>query len=187
MSFLTKARIRAYSNQRLSQKSFPDYLRSNVYAPGKSRVFLSHSHLDVQDLSNEDIRALIVLLMEFADDIYIDWLDPEMPDEPCEETAKRLQEKINDCDRFLLVATTNAISSRWVPWELGYADNAKGVNNISVIPIADPDGRWEGAEYMRLYPRLLLTVEDRPAVFAPSVEKGYRLGYWVSTGQLFHQ
>lgn len=182
--YLTKTVIRNYSNRKLSQKSYQDYLKSNFPAPSKIRVFLSHSHLDVHDLSDEDIKALIILLLESSCDVYIDWLDAEMPSKPCEETAKRLQEKINACDRFLLVATNNAVNSRWVPWELGYADKAKGIDNISVIPIADPNGRWEGAEYLRLYPQMLIS-NDNLCVFAPATNKGYTFGYWVEKGELY--
>ena len=182
--YLTKANIQSYSRQRLSQKSFQEYVAGNVPGPGKSHVFVSHSHIDVQDLSKDEIRALIILLMELCGNVYIDWLDPDMPSETSEETAKRLQEKIDTCDRFLLVATNNAVKvSRWVPWELGYADKSRGISNIAVLPIADPNGQWEGSEYLRLYPQLLITNDDRLAVFPASATKGGRiLGSWADQG-----
>lgn len=182
--YLSKSGLRAFSNQKLAIKSYQDYIKTNVWTPGKKRVFLSHSHIDVKTLSNEEIQALIVFLLEYFNDVYIDWLDPDMPNKPCGETAKRLQEKIETCDRFLLVATNNAIDSRWVPWELGYADKAKGITNISVIPIADPNGNWEGAEYLQIYPQLKLLSSDKPWIYKPSGTLGSSLGYWGTYGTL---
>src|SRR5581483_9605933 len=126
------------------------------------------SHVDAKDLSKEEIIALIRMLIALSYDVYIDWLDPDMPSETNEETATRLKTKIDECDRFLLVATTNAVNSRWVPWELGYADKSKGIKNIAIIPIADSNGKWEGAEYLRLYPQVLITDDDRLGVFPPA-------------------
>lgn len=122
------------------------------------------------------------MLVALSYDVYIDWLDPDMPPETNEETAKIIKQKIDECDRFLLVATTNAVNSRWVPWELGYADKSKSVNNIAVIPIADAYGNWEGAEYLRLYPRVLTATDDRLAVFPPSATKNGYVEYWMAQG-----
>jgi hypothetical protein len=88
------------------------------------------------------------------------------------------------CDRFLLAATSNAVNSRWVPWELSYADKAKGLSNIAVIPIADPYGDWEGAEYMRLYPTAEISTTDQLVVFPPSSDKGRLIESWMSYGAL---
>jgi hypothetical protein len=95
-----------------------------------------------------------------------------------------LKTKIDECDRFLLVATTNAINSRWVPWELGYADKSKGVDNIAVIPIADSSGKWGGTEYLRLYQQVLITTDDHLAVFPPAaIKSGITIGYWMAYGK----
>lgn len=154
----------------------------------KHRVFLSHSHMDARDISKEDLRNLITMLvalsLKLGFEVYIDWLDPDMPSQTCEGTANRIKEKIDGCDRFLLAATTNAINSRWVPWELGYADKAKGVDNVAVLPIADPNGYWEGSEYLRIYPTVLVSDAGNLAVFQPSsTQNGVRIEYWMPYGR----
>lgn len=156
-----------------------DYIKRYPF-PAKARVFLSHSHNDGQGLSKDDIHALVVMLITLNCDVYVDWLDPEMPTQTCADTAKRIKEKIDGCDRFLMAATTNAVNSRWVPWELGYADKAKGVKNIAVLPIADPYGRWEGSEYLSLYPTAQISSTDHLAVFPPSSNNGYYIEDWMS-------
>jgi hypothetical protein len=181
--YLTKSIIRNYSGLETTQKAVLTYTDRNS-SSFKAQVFLSHSHVDVKDLSKDEVIALIRILIALSYDVYIDWLDPDMPPETNEETANRLKGKIDECDRFLLVATTNAVNSRWVPWELGYADKSKSIDNIAVIPIADSSGKWEGAEYLRLYRQVLITTDNYLAVFPPAATKnGSVIGYWMAYGK----
>lgn len=179
--YLTKSMIRQFAQRETSRKAMDDYIKRYPF-PAKARIFLSHSHNDTQDLSKDDLRALVVMLVALNCDVYIDWLDPEMPTQTCADTAKRIKEKIDGCDRFLMVATANAVNSRWVPWELGYADKAKGVSNVAVFPIADPYGQWEGAEYIRLYPTAQISSTDRLAIFPATSDKGRLIETWMSYG-----
>jgi TIR domain len=184
--YLTKAFIRNFALQESSQKAVRDY-NDRVQFSARHRVFLSHSHIDATDISKEDLRNLVTMLIAFCKahnfEVYVDWLDPDMPRQTCETTAQRLKEKIDGSDRFLLAATTNAVNSRWVPWELGYADKSRGVSNIAVIPIADPYGNWEGAEYLRLYPTAQVASSGNVAVFKPSAtQNGIHIGYWMENG-----
>lgn len=103
-----------------------------------------------------------------------------MPNETSPETAVRLKGKIDLCDRFLLLATENAIKSKWVPWELGYADKAKGIERIAIIPIADPYGRWSGSEYLALYPRVRVTQDDNLGVYEIGAQTGRYIKSWFN-------
>lgn len=179
--YLTKSIIRNFALRESSQKSLSN-VRAKGWAQNAVRVFVSHSHIDVVALSNEELLHLITMLITLASDVYIDSLDQSMPAETSAETAIRIKDKIDVCDRFLLVATENAVSSRWVPWELGYADKAKGIANIAILPIADPYGRWDGSEYLRLYPTARISSDDRLAVFRPSAQKGYYVEHWMRNG-----
>ncbi|MCH5937009.1 toll/interleukin-1 receptor domain-containing protein, partial [Salmonella enterica] len=55
---------------------------------------------------------------------------------------------------FLFLATENSMSSRWCPWEIGYADGKKNLNNIVIVPTVDSSGRHHGNEYLQLYSRI---------------------------------
>lgn len=184
--YLTKNIIRNYAGQEANHKRALDHLDrvTKTWSPGKPRVFLSHSHADVQDLSAEDLRGLLIMLLAISEGVYIDYLDPEMPVQTSGDTAKRLKGKIDECDRLVVAATSNAVNSRWVPWEIGYGDKAKGVNNVVVIPIADPNGRWEGSEYLRIYPQVLITDSEQLGVFPPSKTSGVLMKNWMITGNL---
>src|SRR5262245_27456812 len=111
-------------------------------------AFLCHSHRDT-----ELAQGLVALLLEAGWRVYVDWQDTEMPDTPNRETAKRIQQRIVELDYFLFLATSNSMSSRWCPWEIGYADGKKHIDRILVVPTRD-GVKTHGNEYMQLYRRI---------------------------------
>lgn len=112
----------------------------------KVTVFLSHSHSD-----RPIVKGLIRYLDSLGVSIYVDWNDSTMPRVTSRETAAKLKTRIRASNLFMVLATRNALNSKWVPWEVGIADQMKGESAVSVIAVADPSGRFEGAEYMQLY------------------------------------
>src|ERR1700745_247411 len=70
---------------------------------GQRTAFLCHSHKDA-DL----VLGLQVLLVENGFDVYIDWQDTAMPEEPDRETAERIKTRIRTLDWFLFLATGNS-------------------------------------------------------------------------------
>ena len=74
-----------------------------------------------------------------------------MPSKPNRETAQKIKDKIKRVDWFLYLATANSASSRWCPWEIGYADGVKDIDKIVIIPTRDDAGRNHGNEYLDLY------------------------------------
>lgn len=115
----------------------------------KQTAFLCHSHKD-QSLA----KGLQVLLKENGWDVYIDWEDSEMPSSPNQQTAEKIKSKIESRDWFLFLATGNSTSSRWCPWEIGYADAKKPFNRMLIIPTEDDYGNWYGNEYLQLYRKI---------------------------------
>lgn len=122
-------------------KSFNEAL-----AKKQQKAFLCHSHKD-----HELAKGLQVLMKENGWDLYIDWEDNEMPSTPNKETANRIKTKIKATDWFLFLATDNSTKSRWCPWEIGFADSAKGYDRILIIPVENDQGIWYGSEYLQLY------------------------------------
>ena len=51
------------------------------------------------------------------------------------------------------MVTENSKDSRWVPWELGYADPVKGMDYIATFPIAEKSNFAQN-EYMKIYPKI---------------------------------
>jgi len=136
----------------------------------RKKAFLCHSHKDV-DL----VKGLVVSFREKNVDLYVDWLDTLMPETTNKETAKNLQQRIKQADMFLFLATRNSMSSRWCPWEIGYADGVGKVPHI--LPTIDKYSVTHGNEYLTLYPRIDLGIIENIqknvfAIFAPGENKG---------------
>lgn len=119
----------------------------------KYDIFLSHKHSD-----KELVFQFKKLIDSLNLDIYIDWLDDEMPITTDKETALKLKEKIKTSRKFVLLATDEAINSKWCNWELGYGDAYKYFENIAILPISNTDdGNWTGNEYLKTYPAITYT------------------------------
>jgi hypothetical protein len=136
-------------------------------ARSSATIFLSHSHKD---------RDLIVggglWLNDFNVTIYVDWLDDDLPEVPDVRTASKIKAKIGEHAKFVLLATPNALESRWVPWELGIADVLKGSKHIAILPVADYRGNWHGNEYVRMYPVIWDMDDGGYGVFEPGQNSG---------------
>lgn len=118
-------------------------------------VFLSHKHDDLEDL--KELVGFTDLLESLGAKIYIDSLDNTMPHQTCGDTAKRIKQIIQFCNKFILLATDRAITSHWCNWELGIGDTHKYINNIALLPIKEVgqyDSQYRGNEYLQIYPRI---------------------------------
>lgn len=109
-------------------------------------IFLSHSHSEKVML-----ESMLSVLLRLGVEVYVDWLDEEMPYPPTGKTAERIKEKIEENHKFILLATNNAIASKWCNWELGLGDAAKFDEHIALFPVAESNG-WRGNEYLQIYP-----------------------------------
>jgi hypothetical protein len=134
---------------------------------GLRTAFLCHSHRDA-DL----VQGLANLLGEEGLNVYIDWADISMPEQPTRETAKRIQSKILESAFFLFLATSNSMSSRWCPWEIGYADGKKPINTILILPTSDRSGNWHGNEYLQLYRSIDFSTSGRLGVWEAGQTRG---------------
>lgn len=114
----------------------------------ETSVFLSHKHGET-----EIIEQTISLLNQLGVSVYVDWQDYGIPRTTDGSTAIRIKDKIKENDKFILLATEDAIASKWCNWELGYGDACKYPKNIAVMPITDKeDSNFSGTEYLQIYP-----------------------------------
>lgn len=120
----------------------------------RTAVFLSHKHSDLVEL--KDIIGF--LRKTYNIDVYIDSMDERMPKITSGETATRIKDIIKKCDKFILLATDDAIESKWCNWELGFGDAHKYQKNIALFPIKNggtSDIYYKGNEYMEIYPHII--------------------------------
>lgn len=123
---------------------------SGVRSVSGTTVFISHKHDDLDELKG----LLGYLSKNFNVIPYIDSMDNGMPENTCAETANRIKQAINGCNKFLLLATNKALSSKWCNWEVGIADKMKlPTNNIAILPMVDSiNSLYLGNEYLEIYP-----------------------------------
>lgn len=149
MSYLTESFLSQYRNQNRNFSSDNIInLSKNAYRDNsKPMIFLSHKHDE-----HSILQDVIAFLKNEGVDVYVDWMDPSMPAYTNAETAHRLKEKIKASDKFILIATQNAIDSKWCNWELGLGDTSKYIKNIALFPINRNHKTFKGFEYLSIYP-----------------------------------
>lgn len=119
-------------------KSLNEAKRANLRT-----VFLSHSHKDATYAA-----GVAALLLEAGFEAYIDWQDTSMPETPNHQTASAIKLRIQRADLFMFLATPSSTVSRWCPWEIGYADGVKDIEDMIVVQTTDSNGRHYGNEYL---------------------------------------
>jgi hypothetical protein len=134
---------------------------------GMKTAFLCHSHKDAQYA-----EGLVAELRDQGWNIYIDWKDNTMPEHPNADTADKIQSRIKSLNYFLYLATPNSSSSRWCPWEIGYADGVKKRSRMFLIQTQDDNGHVYGAEYLELYQSIDRGDSGRLAAFQPGANSG---------------
>ncbi|MCZ8145309.1 toll/interleukin-1 receptor domain-containing protein [Flavobacterium sp.] len=143
----------------------------------KFDIFLSHKHSD-KELVYKFIKFLESLNLK----IYIDWLDDEMPLITDHVTALKLKDKIKNSKKFVLLATDEAINSKWCNWELGFGDAHKYFESIAILPVTDSDdGKWTGNEYLKIYPAITISERsnEQSELFVEFMGKKVKFTDWL--------
>jgi hypothetical protein len=174
--FITKDQLKRYGHGFSLANEYVGSLQAKASATysyeAEATIFLSHSHKD-RDL----IEPTLAFLRSHGVKIYIDWMDEGMPDVVSGDTAKKLKERIKQQKKFLVLVTENSKNSRWVPWELGYADPTKGMDHIASFPVTDSED-FADNEYLRIYPKIQF-VSSTWWVWLDDPQKLTRLEEWL--------
>ena len=136
-------------------------------------VFLSHSIADA-----ELVLGVKVILENLGLSIYVDWqTDAELDRSAVsKETAAVLRMRMRQSKSLLYVASENASTSKWMPWELGYFDGLRK-GGIAVLPLLEQENSsFKGQEYLGLYPLVTKDFypgEAREDVFVEDFSEGW--------------
>lgn len=142
------------SDVRLHDKTI--ILENYSYEKKKSydtfHVFLSHSTKDQAKLP-----SVINFLSKYGVNVYIDKSDKELPQKTSPETGEKLKKRIYEAKKFIVLVTQNSKESKWIPWELGIADEKKKIENVALLPIVQNQitETWQEQEYLGLYHRIV--------------------------------
>lgn len=180
MSYLNENQLRDYS----SRLRYDHIALANTKSAGllaQATIFLSHSSKD-----RVLAQGLVYYLASLGISVYVDWNDSDLPRVTNRETAEKLKDKIKDNRLFMILATKNALESKWVPWEVGIADQCKGESFMLLVPVADASGRFEGSEYLQLYRRVETAAQGGFGVFPPGQSDGVLLESHVRSFAAIH-
>jgi len=169
MPYFTEQQLYRFADSPTLEARAKPFLNESV-ATARLSIFLSHSHND-----RKKARGIIKHLASLGIDVYVDWNDDQMPRETNRVTAERIKTRIEELDLFMVLLTRNAAASRWVPWEIGVADQAKGDSKVIIIPVLDSTGRYYGMEFLRLYRRVELATSGETCVLRPGRAVGLLL------------
>lgn len=171
----------AFSSYRIEDSRYSGVLRESRSFSAETRqttkitIFLSHKHADLEDLKG----FIGYLERTYNVECYIDAEDPGMPEKTSGETATRIKKMISKTDRFILLATDNAVASKWCNWELGYGDAQKYKDRIAILPMKNTWSKsYTGNEYLQIYPHIVRL--DSADITLDRIR--YRPGYPTATG-----
>lgn len=157
MALLTESEARAAARTatRNSYKSTETLLREARHTTRTSfDIFLSHSRLD-----GEIVLGIKVILESNGQSVYVDWIDDPQLDRSrvTPATAETLRVRMRQSQSLFYVHSSNASTSRWMPWELGYFDGFNG--NVAILPVVASVGQtaFRGEEFLGLYPYVDVT------------------------------
>lgn len=161
MAYITRTQLLEHRSDRVKGMQEARMRRSS-WDPQQPSVFLSHSHAD-QELVEPAANFLAGLGVQ----VYVDWLDPRMPEITSGETATLIKLYIRAYRRFMVLVTERSLASRWVPWELGFADGIKKPTDLAVWPVSESLLTNAPNEYVQVYPRIAQANNDNWYVFQP--------------------
>jgi hypothetical protein len=148
VTYATESELRT----RVKQENRRVIVEKAEYRSPSGSTFLSHSSKDADILP-----GAVSLLEEHGASVYVDKIDTSLPPITSRNTASILKGRIQECKKFVLLASIKSKESKWMPWELGIADGYKKPRNVAILPALEKvgDRAWSEQEYLGIYDRIV--------------------------------
>lgn len=152
MAYLTEDLVRRRARARASAKgrTVEAALRSEARAEvARYDVFLSQTIHD-----REIVYGVYAILTEdLGLTVFCDWIEAPEADRTSvtPENARYVRDRMGRSDTLLFLDSPKADQSKWMCWEIGWFDGAKG--KVGVLPVVRNAGDpYRGREFLGLYP-----------------------------------
>lgn len=152
MAFLTEdtVRRRARARAQFRKSTVEASLRSEARKDLVSYdVFLSQTIHD-----RELVYGVYAILTEdLGLTVFCDWIEAPETDRAkvTPENARYVRDRMGRSDTLLFLDSPKADQSKWMCWEIGWFDAAKG--KVGVLPVVrNPGDPYRGREFLGLYP-----------------------------------
>lgn len=118
----------------------------------KTSLFVSHKQEELEELD-----SAINFLKSFGVLIHVDyWLNESNPEDittiDTGQSRHKIEGKIKETQKFIFLATENAITSKECKWAIRYATTQKSIENIAILPIREDYTDYGGMDYLQKYP-----------------------------------
>ncbi len=144
-----RARARAFAGEQ--KESIDAALRKAARREeNQYDVFLSQTIKD-----KELVLGVYAMLTEdLGLTVFCDWVEKPEADRSnvTPDNARYIRDRMSRSKTLLFLDTQNADQSKWMCWELGWFDGAKG-NKVGILPIVeDQNTPYREREFLGLYP-----------------------------------
>ncbi len=145
----------------------------------KVNIFLFHTPGQLEELD-----SAINFLNNFRVLIYVDWMDEDMPTDTNGSIAKHakqvIKEKIRDNQKFIFLATEEALQSPWCNWVLGHIHPQKPIEDIAILPIRGDFSDYSGEQFLKKFPYIHEIEAEKYGVKFPN-EDIMEIAEWLSS------
>lgn len=111
-------------------------------------IFLSYRSDDI-----DVVLGIYIDLVRLGYDVYLDRImDPQLDrGKVTKDTADVLRHRLIQSKVLFYACTENAGGSRWMPWELGFADGYRC--KAAIVPVTE-SAEFPGTEFLSIYPKV---------------------------------
>ncbi|TPN86712.1 TIR domain-containing protein [Aquimarina algicola] len=83
--------------------------------------------------------------------VYANWVDEDIPENSDDITQQHIQQKLQECQKLVFVATEDALQSKWLNWILRYTKTQKNIADIAILPIREDYADYGGLSLLESY------------------------------------
>lgn len=111
------------------------YLRES-YSRGTQCIFISHQKND-----SSAAKKIADYLMKAGINVYFDEYDSTLDLDDANSIVNGIKDGLNHSTHLLVLLSPNALNSKWVPWEIGYAysDSSKKILSLTLKEVAESE------------------------------------------------
>jgi len=152
MAYLTETYVRRRAQGRANRKGM------SVRSALKVESRLDRTRYDIflsQTIKDEELvlGVYAILTEDLSLTVFCDWIEAPETDRAnvTPENARYIREKMKLSETLLFLDSESADQSKWMCWELGWFDAAKG--RVGVLPVVlSASTPYRGREFLGLYP-----------------------------------
>ncbi len=121
--------------------NYKSSIYENLYSRGTQCVFISHKKED-----SAAAKQIADYLMNAGVNVYFDEYDNTLDLTDPHSVVNSIKNGLNHSTHLLVLLSPNALLSKWIPWEIGYAYDLKKIISLTLKTVAE----WELPEYLKI-------------------------------------